>query len=127
MKGSEKLIAFTFDHTPGTGDFENSHGKYLVDLFAQYGGAATFFLIGSYLTSNGYDIPAYALQHGWDPGNHTKTHCSATTAENAADKYERYRREITDLNDMVKSALNYDIKSLSSVPRPIRPIKPKES
>lgn len=103
-----KLIAFTFDDAPGA-NFQGSMGQYLLDLFFDYEGAATFFLIGNSINRYGWDLPRAALERGWDLGNHTMAHCNATFAESNG-KHTLYKEQITLLNQMVKDELDYDIK-----------------
>lgn len=71
----KKRIALTFDDGPAY-DNETSHRLTykIVDKLAEYGGRATFFLVGDRMnTATGAAI-AYAYEHGSEIGIHAYTH-----------------------------------------------------
>ncbi len=65
----DKLIAFSFDDGPDT----NTTPKVL-DLFAEYDGYCTFFLIGNHINDDTAEIIKRAYDEGHEIGNHTKDH-----------------------------------------------------
>ena len=63
------IVYFTFDDGPST------FTRQLIDLFAQYNGQATFFVLGQQV-SGGTDIVRAAAQNGHYIANHSFTHTS---------------------------------------------------
>jgi peptidoglycan/xylan/chitin deacetylase (PgdA/CDA1 family) len=61
------MIALTFDDGPG------GYSKELADLFAEYGGHATFFVLGS-LVPNYEEELKYVYEMGNEVGSHTYSH-----------------------------------------------------
>ena len=71
----KKRVAFTFDDGPAydNSDFQRLTYK-LVDKFAEYGGKATFFLVGNRINKTTGEAIAYAAQKGCEIGIHAYTH-----------------------------------------------------
>lgn len=71
----KKRIALTFDDGPAydNDDFQRLTYK-LVDKLAEYGGAATFFLVGNRINSSTAEAITYAANHGCEIGIHAYTH-----------------------------------------------------
>ena len=67
----DKLIALTFDDGP------NRHMETIIDVFAQYGGKASFFVVGKKI-SGIEDIIARAFNEGHEIGNHSFNHENMT-------------------------------------------------
>ncbi len=65
----DKLIAFSFDDGP-----DAITTPQVLDLFAEYDGHATFFLIGNHINDETAEIIKRAYDEGHEIGNHTKDH-----------------------------------------------------
>ncbi len=65
----DKLIAFSFDDGPDTNTTPQ-----ILDLFAEYDGYCTFFLIGNHINDDTAEIIKRAYDEGHEIGNHTKDH-----------------------------------------------------
>jgi peptidoglycan/xylan/chitin deacetylase (PgdA/CDA1 family) len=100
-----KLLAFTFDDGPAANDTK------FIDLFAKYKGSATFFVTGSSCNSAGYSSLQYAINNGWDIGNHSMTHADAHNGKKPTDpaytelSYEELKYQISDMNTLLESNL----------------------
>lgn len=96
-----KLIAFTFDDGPeGTTVSDKYPSVKLANLFEQYHGGATFFLIGSTLERNGPAIPKYILSKGSELASHSYNH--ATSAQMQKMSEAELRKEILGCSDLVE-------------------------
>lgn len=62
------MVALTFDDGP-----YRNNTKAITDLFEEYGGRATFFVVGYHLDMFAEDM-LYAYQRGFQIGNHTLNH-----------------------------------------------------
>ena len=62
------MVALTFDDGP-----YRNNTKVITDLFEEYGGRATFFVVGYHLDMFAEDM-LYAYQRGFQIGNHTLNH-----------------------------------------------------
>lgn len=71
----KKRVALTFDDGPAfdNDDFQRLTYK-LVDKLAEYGGAATFFLVGDRINRTTGNSITYASEHGCEIGIHAYTH-----------------------------------------------------
>ena len=71
----KKRVALTFDDGPA---YDNETSKRLtykiVDKLAEYGGKATFFLVGNRINTTTGAAIAYAYEHGSEIGIHAYTH-----------------------------------------------------
>ena len=71
----KKRVAFTFDDGPAYDNDSFQRLTYkLVDKFAEYGGKATFFLVGNRINKTTGNAIAYAAQNGCEIGIHAYTH-----------------------------------------------------
>ncbi len=78
--GDFKLIALTFDDAPCDG--KQVRMRYIVDTLNKYEGSGTFFVVGKRLRQYGEGGEAslrYALENGFELGNHTDLHASVKT------------------------------------------------
>lgn len=71
----KKRVALTFDDGPAydNNDFQRLTYK-LVDKLAEYGGEATFFLVGNRINKTTGEAIKYAAEHGSEIGIHAYTH-----------------------------------------------------
>ena len=96
-----KLIAFTFDDGPeGDTVDENYPSVKLANLFEQYNGNATFFLIGYKLEKYAAEIPKYLLSKGNELANHSYNH--ANSGQMKAMSPEALRKEVLGCNDLIE-------------------------
>ena len=65
---ADKVIALTFDDGP------NAHMDAILDVFAEYGGKATFFVIGKKIEGNNADFVKRAFDEGHEIGSHSYSH-----------------------------------------------------
>ena len=89
----KKRVAFTYDDGPA---FDNSTAQRLtyklVDKFSEYGGAATFFLVGNRINKTTGEAIKYASEHGCEIGIHAYTHdYNFSTCD-----YEIFESELAD-------------------------------
>lgn len=91
----KKRVALTFDDGPAydNDDFQRLTYK-LVDKLDEYGGAATFFLVGNRINGSTGDSITYAAEHGCEIGIHAYKHdydfstCDHSTFINDLEKTE---------------------------------------
>ncbi len=98
-----KLLAFTFDDGP-----RPAKDTRMVDLFAKYKGSATFFVTGTSCKNYGYESLQYAINNGWDIGNHSMTHADAYTGSVSAGTYteltyDELKYQISDFYDLLEA------------------------
>ncbi len=102
-----KLIAFTFDDAP---DADTARQTKIVDTLNKYAGAGTFFVTGYNLrqyTTSGYNTLQYAVDNGFEIGNHTNWHPSWNDL--TSEKYtsltatEYYEKEIAPVNSLISA------------------------
>lgn len=86
---NKPMVALTFDDGPG------QYTTAIVDLFGQYGGKATFFMVGSRVANN-QEIVQYVAQHGHEIGTHTWSHPDLTELS-AGDIQSQLTRSINRL------------------------------
>lgn len=72
----DKIIALTFDDGP------NDHMNTIIDVFEEYGGHASFFVIGKKVSGN-TEVMARAVQEGHEIGNHSYNHVDITVLSEA--------------------------------------------
>ncbi len=114
VEPAKKRIAFTFDDGPQ--HYNDEETKAVVDEFKKYGGAATFFVVGTRVA--GGDAVKYAAANGCEIGIHGYTH------ENYYDKCsdEVYKSEIDKtLAAIHKELPDYEVKLLRPVGGRITP------
>ncbi len=103
--GDYKLIALTFDDAPY---FPNKTGNYTVNMIKtlkQYEGAGTLFVIGKKVENNGSELLRYAVENGFELGNHSYGH----------DHMGSWNKEscisnITRLNNDIKERMGVELK-----------------
>lgn len=101
-----KLVAFTFDDAPNTKnpDNKNATDVKIVNAFKKYEGAGTLFVAGNYVRENGYKLLQYAVNCGFELGNHTYNHYDyeeTTKRYTNCDPDTYYNEEIKPLNDLI--------------------------
>ncbi len=100
-----KLLAFTFDDGP-----RPAKDTRMVDLFAKYKGTATMFVTGTSCNSYGFESLQYAIDNGWDVGNHSMTHADAWTGSASAGTYteltyDELKYQISDFTALLEANL----------------------
>ena len=73
----DKIIALTFDDGP------NEHMNAILDVFAEYGGSATFYVIGKKVDGKNADYVKRAVEEGHEIGNHSYSHEDMTVKTDA--------------------------------------------
>ncbi len=86
-----KSIAFTFDDGPN-----NTVTPQIIDLFEQYGGKCTFFLIGQNINEESAKVSERAVRLGYELENHSFTHRAMPELTDAEKK-----REIKKTDDLI--------------------------
>lgn len=108
-----KLIALTYDDAPSySGAIDNPTVK-IIDTIARYEGRGTLFVVGKNAVKNGTVLLKYAVDKGFELGNHTYSHESVKTSEtaknwSAVENYEDFSR----CHELVKNHLGVDMKYL---------------
>lgn len=93
-----KLIAFTFDDGP------NDAVPAICDKFLKYGGKATFMVIGrGFLNEKGVEYAKYAVDNGFELGNHSMNHSKNFTAMTKSEMIT----EVNDCDNIVSKKLGY--------------------
>jgi len=92
LDSTRPMIALTFDDGPSS-----RHTGRILDLLEQYGGRATFFVLGNLVNDNS-DIVARAHQNGNEILGHSWNHRNLTNLSN-----EEIRRQILDTNAVIES------------------------
>lgn len=90
------MIALTFDDGP------SKNTTHLLDLFALYGGNATFFVVGSRVGAYA-DIAARAANNGHEMAMHTYNHAKLTVLS-----AEEIQQEVQSTFDAVKQYTGYE-------------------
>ncbi|MGN0493130.1 MAG: polysaccharide deacetylase family protein, partial [Acutalibacteraceae bacterium] len=93
----DKKIAFTFDDGP------NSLVPQICDAFEKYNGKATFFVVGNNVSAN-TEYLNYAIDKGFEIGNHSMTHATFTNIT-----LDEVRTEISNCDKAVKDATGYEM------------------
>ena len=87
------MVALTYDDGPG-----GSSETKILDCLEKHGAVATFFYVGSRVSSDPEKI-SRALEMGCEIGNHTWSHPMLTTL-----KAKKVKREINNTNEAIKKA-----------------------
>lgn len=111
-----KLIALTFDDAPNASDAANAENSTvkIVDTLSKYCGAGTLFTVGSYVQKNGTELLQYAVDKGFELGNHTYTHENINSAyleshpDYSAEDY--INEQLKPLNDLIYGKMGYTMK-----------------
>lgn len=95
-----KLIALTYDDTPASSNATVN----IIDTIYKYEGRATLFVVGKTLQKNSKSALQYAVEKGFEMGNHTYSHQSVRTSEigknwTAAENFEDFNK----CQELVKS------------------------
>lgn len=93
---NKPMLALTFDDGPG------EHTDRLLDIFRQYGGHGTFFLIGELIDSRP-DTVKRIRDEGHEVGNHTWDHSALTYLT-----YEDLTAQILKTKGKIKELTNVD-------------------
>lgn len=101
-----KLIAFTFDDAPNTGNPDNTSDPNvkIVNAFKKYEGAGTLFVTGTNANSKGFKLLQYAVNCGFELGNHTYTHPDwngLTEKYSSCTPETYYNEQIKPLNELI--------------------------
>lgn len=102
-----KLIAFTFDDAPAYTGIKDNPTMTIIKALNKYEGAGTFFVNGTRINSNGFDLLKIAIHHGFELGNHTYSHPYLSKLSK-----DEVREEITKVNDMLNDTLGVTPKFL---------------
>ncbi len=100
VQAKKKYIAITFDDAPAAG-MEN-----IIDMFSEYGAKATFFVVGNFINENNTDVLRYAIDMGFEIGNHTQAHGKLNGLTSVEDIKER----LTPVNERFLNEFGYEIK-----------------
>ncbi len=104
-----KLVALTFDDAPisGSASDTNVNMVKIVNTLNTYCGAGTFFVIGGKLDSYGSELLQYAVDNGFELGNHTQTHPSWSGCTEYANQTAQYYidNEIAPVNEKIAAAV----------------------
>ena len=94
----DKKIALTFDDGP------NDLVPSICDVVAKYSGKATFFVVGNNVSANKKSLQ-YAVDKGFEIGNHSMTHATYTDIT-----LDEVKKQISDCDAAVKAATGYEMK-----------------
>ncbi len=92
-----KLIALTYDDAPSFPDTNGNSTVRIIDVINRYDGKGTLFVVGKTLQRNGKALLEYAVDKGFELGNHTYSHTSVRTSEvgknwTAVENYEDFAK-----------------------------------
>lgn len=73
------LIAFTFDDAPSYSSDSGNATVSMINTMIKYNGSGTLFVQGDRLEKNGSKLLKFALDNGFELGNHTYSHKSVST------------------------------------------------
>lgn len=92
-----KLVALTFDDGPAYKDVdgENNIVVRIVETLLQNDGKGTFFFTGVSLDRNGFAVPQYVLDNGFEVANHSYNHGKLNDVD-----YETAVHEVVGVNDL---------------------------
>lgn len=108
-----KLIALTYDDAPSFSSATNNSTVRIIDAIAKYQGRGTLFVVGHTLAKNGSALLKYAVDKGFELGNHTHSHLSVSTSEvgkqwTTAENYEDFLK----CQELVKNEMGITMKYL---------------
>lgn len=93
-----RMVALTFDDGP-----DPKHTPQILEVLRQYNARATFFVVGYNIPGNEGVLEAI-LGAGCEIGNHTQAHTNLRDVT-----IDEARRAITELNEKLKTLLDYDV------------------
>ena len=95
--GSPKKVAFTFDDGP-----HYSYTRQIADLFVEYGGKCTYFVVANRVSGSNGEAMKYAASLGHEIGSHGLTH-NVYFGESSSE--EAYQNELQSAHDIILSAI----------------------
>ncbi len=108
-----KLIALTFDDAPSHSNANSNSTVTIVKTLNKYEGAGTLFVVGQTLNSKGATLLSYAVQNGFELGNHTYEHRSVSTdAVGTTWTAEQNKADFKRCQDLVYQQLGITMKWL---------------
>ena len=92
-----KLIALTYDDAPSFSSASGNSTVKIIDALNRYEGRGTLFVVGKNLTANGDALLKFAVDKGFELGNHTYSHNSVSTSEvgknwTSAENFDDFKR-----------------------------------
>lgn len=92
-----KLIALTYDDAPSFSNASDNSTVRIIDTLNRYEGRGTLFVVGKNLTANGDALLKFAVDKGFELGNHTYSHNSVSTSEvgknwTSAENFDDFKR-----------------------------------
>lgn len=100
-----KLIALTFDDAPSYNSISDNNTVTIIDAINKYEGAGTLFVQGTAIEAHGTALLYYALENGFELGNHTYSHPFLTKLSK-----QEIINEITSLNKSVEEKFGVTMK-----------------
>ena len=91
-----KLIAFGFDDLPTSA----GNVQMVIDTLAKYEGFGTCFVLGENLEKAGPELLEYALQNGFEIGNHSYDHANLSKCS-----YEEIVSQVRRTNDIIERSV----------------------
>ncbi|GLX68794.1 polysaccharide deacetylase family protein [Paenibacillus glycanilyticus] len=88
---NSKAVAFTFDDGP-----DPVHTPELLEIFAEAGGQATFYMVGEQIAAN-FEVAKLVHKRGHEIGNHSYTHPNMTELS-----VEEIESEIARTEELIK-------------------------
>ncbi len=105
--GTTRYIAITFDDAPYYNSSEAGLMEEVVDIFGSHGGRATFFIVGSFVNDNNKSALNYAIDNGFELGNHSYSHGNLSAQ---TDK-DKIKEQFTKNNERVRDVTGgYEMK-----------------
>ncbi len=102
-----KLIALTFDDAPAYSDTNANITTHIIQVLNQYEGHGTLFVAGYAVEKHGFALLQYAVEHGFELGNHTYHHYNMVKKNMSQTEIEK---ELTDLNILLQEKMQYELK-----------------
>jgi len=108
-----KLIALTYDDAPYFSTASDNATVRIIDAISQFEGRGTIFVVGSTLQKNGEALLKYAVDNGFQLGNHTQTHTSVLNhAEGKLWTAEQNKNDFLLCQNLVKEKTGETMKYL---------------
>lgn len=102
-----KLIALTFDDAPSFANANTNITTHIIQVLNQYEGHGTLFVVGQHVNQYGTALLQYAVEHGFELGNHTYHHYNMVRENLSQSAIEK---ELTDLNALLLEKMHYELK-----------------
>ncbi len=100
-----KLIALTFDDGPNYPNAYKNNTVTIIDTLNKYEGAGTIFVRGDHIEQYGTSLLSYALNSGFELGNHTYSHKDLTTLSR-----DEIYEQVKKANDIVYDKFGINMK-----------------